>query len=382
MNRSKVIKISGFILLMALLGGVIWYYQLPNRHKAIVKTKILHTLRLVDNKWEIDSDSKKYTTYSPTFLVDNIYKSMEGPKASNYVMLSRDSTLVWMTGFSVEALDAKTNSAVSNDYICHMNVDLNEVKYYSHFGLEDRIHKQYPRLTSLSHGMESFRFPKGYGVPMKGNDVLFVTTQTLNHNEKDIFLKVKHKISIDYETENLKPLMSRITYIMLPFDKKDPYKEPTSPGEDFCIPVETKNHTYSDESGNMLSGHWIIPIGKNTYKSNINEQLQITDSLRLHAAAIHVHPLAEKIRLWDKTVGKDILVSNIVNHKNRIGLEKIEDFASEEGIWLYANHDYEIILDVNNTSGENQDMMGSMFLFFYDKELDEIIQNRSTITTP
>lgn len=379
MHRSKIIKISSFFLVTIILAGTIWYYQLSNRHKAIVKTTILHTFGLVNNQWEVESDIKKYTTYSPTFLVDNIYKSMEGPKASNYVMLSQDSSLVWITGFSVEALDSKTNSQISNDFICHMNVDLNEVKYYTHFGLEDRIHKQYPRLTSLSHGMESFRFPEGYGVPMKGNDVLFVTTQTLNHNQKDIFKKVKHKISIDYDTKNLKPLMSRITYIMLPFNKKDPYKEPSSPGEDLCIPVETKNHTYTDEKGNMLSGHWIIPIGKNTYKSNINEQLQIKDSLCLHAAAIHVHPFAEKIRLWDKTSGQDILVSYITNHKDRIGLEKIEDFISEKGVWLYAHHDYEIILDVNNTSDVNQDMMGSMFLFFYDKEMDQIIQSKTPL---
>ncbi|HTO35971.1 MAG TPA: hypothetical protein VLZ72_07020 [Flavobacterium sp.] len=379
MHRSKIIKISSFLLVTIILAGTIWYYQLSNRHKAIVKTKILHTFGLVNNQWEVESNIKKYTAYSPTFLVDNIYKSMEGPKASNYVMLSQDSSLVWITGFSVEALDSKTNSQISNDFICHMNVDLNEVKYYTHFGLEDRIHKQYPRLTSLSHGMESFRFPEGYGVPMKGNDVLFVTTQTLNHNQKDIFKKVKHKISIDYDTKNLKPLMSRITYIMLPFNKKDPYKEPSSPGEDFCIPVETKNHTYTDEKGNMLSGHWIIPIGKNTYKSNINEQLQIKDSLCLHAAAIHVHPFAEKIRLWDKTSGQDILVSHITNHKDRIGLGKIEDFISEKGVWLYAHHDYEIILDVNNASDVNQDMMGSMFLFFYDKEMDQIIQSKNPL---
>ena len=39
------------------------------------------------------------------------------------------------------------------------------------------------------------------------------------------------------------------------------------------------------------------------------------------------------------------------------------------------NHEYEIVLDVDNTSQISQDMMGSMFLFFYDKELDELLQN-------
>ena len=371
MQRTKIYKIVALLVLLAILGGGIWYTQLPTRHKAIVKTTLLHKTGWVDNDWEIKSSAKEYTMVSPTFLVDDIYKSMEGPKASNYVMLSQDSTLLWITGFKVVAQEAKTGEKMSTDFICHMNVDINDTKYYSTFGLEDRIGKQYPRLTSLSHGMETFDFPEGFGVPMKGNDLLYVTTQTLNHNIKEANFKVKHKISITYrEDKNIKPLMSKTAFIMLPYDKYDPYKSPTDPGADFCIPVETKNHSYDDGSGNKLSGHWVIPTGKNTYRSNINHQLGIKDSLQLHAAAIHVHPFATRIMLYNKTTQKPVFVSKITNHQNSIGLTNIENFSSKEGIWLYANQDYEIVLEVNNTSKEDQDMMGSMFLFFYDEEMD------------
>ena len=259
---------------------------------------------------------------------------------------------------------------------------INDSKYYSNFGLEDRIGKQYPRLTSLSHGMETFEFPEGFGVPMKGNDLLFVTTQTLNHNIKDAYYKVKHKVSIIYqEDKNIKPLMSKTAFIMLPYDKYDPYKSPTDPGADFCIPVETKNHSYDDGSGNKLSGHWVIPIGKNTYRSEINHQLEIKDSLRLHAAAIHVHPFATRIMLFNKTTQKPVFVSNVINHQNSIGLTNIENFSSKDGIWLYGNQEYEIVLEVNNTSKEDQDMMGSMFLFFYDEEMDLIVNSKLTTKT-
>ncbi|MBC8882951.1 hypothetical protein H9X57_04830 [Flavobacterium piscinae] len=167
--------------------------------------------------------------------------------------------------------------------------------------------------------------------------------------------------------------MSKTAFIMLPYDKHDPYKSPTDPGADFCIPVETKNHSYDDGSGNKLSGHWVIPTGKNTYRSNINQQLEIKDSLRLHALTIHVHPFATRIMLFNKTTQKPVFVSNVTNHQNSIGLTNIENFSSKEGIWLYENQEYEIVLDVNNTSKENQDMMGSMFLFFYDKEMEAIV---------
>lgn len=377
MIKSKIFKFSIVLFILSILVGTIWYFTLSTRHKAIVKTTLLHKTGLVDNEWLVENKTKEYKMLSPTFIVDDIYKSMEGPKASNYVMLSQDSTLLWITGFKVEAQDAKTGKKMSNDFICHMNVDINDTKYYSTFGLENRIGKQYPRLTSLSHGMETFTFPKGFGVPMKGNDLLYVTTQTLNHNIKEAYYKVKHNVTITYdEKQNLKPLMSKTAFIMLPYDQYDPYKSPIDPGTDFCIPVETKNHSYDDGKGNKLSGHWVIPIGKNKYRSDINHQLEIKDSLRLHAAAIHVHPFATKIILFNKTTQQPIFVSDITNHQNSIGLKNIENFSSEEGIWLFANQEYEIVLEVNNTSNTEQDMMGSMFLFFYDKEMDSILHKK------
>nr|WP_294935743.1 hypothetical protein [uncultured Flavobacterium sp.] len=374
-RRPKIYKYLAFTFILSSLFGVVIYTQLTNRHKAIVKTTFLHTTGLVDNDWLVNNGQKEYKMLSPTFLIDGIYKSMEGPKASRYIQLDASEELLWITGFNVKAVDAKTDETLSNDYICHMNVDINDAKYYGHWKLEDRIGKQYPRLTSLSHGLESFNFPKGYGVPIIGNDFLFVTTQTLNHNQPKIFKKVKHEVSVKYESANekQKPLMSKTVYIQLPFDKHDPFKEPLDPASNQCIPVETKNHTYCDKAGNMLSGHWVIPQGIKSYRSSINEQLQLKDSARLHFSAPHVHPFATSISVFDKTEKKTVFTCKVTNYKNRIGLQKIETFSSEKGIWLYANHDYELVMTTNNTSKIDQDMMGSMFLFFYDQELDSRI---------
>jgi hypothetical protein len=375
MRKSKIYKILGVLFLLAIIGGGIWYWQLPNRHKAIVKSFLFEKLGVVNPNWAVENKSETYKMISPEFYIDGIYKSMEGPKSSNYVQLSQDSTLLWLTGFQVKALDSKSLQYISNDFICHTNVDFNDVNYYGSFHLPKRIGKQYPRLTSLSHGMENFYLPEGYGVPMKGNEYLYVTTQALNHNLPDINFWIRHEVDIHYSSaKNIKPLLSRTAFIMLPFDQSNPYKSPLDPGTNQCIPIETKNHTYDDGKGNKLSGHWVIPTGKNTYRSTINEQLQLQDSLRLHAAAIHVHPFATKISLFDKTQNKAIFNSTITNHKDKIGLKHIDPFSSVKGIWLYKNHEYEIVLEVNNTSKIPQDMMGSMFLFFYDKELDELLQ--------
>lgn len=376
MKKSKIYKFTGVAALLLAVVGCIIYYQLPNRHQAIIKTQLLHYSGLVDNEWQIDNHLQHYKMISPAFYIDGIYKSMEGPKSSNYIQLSQDSTLLWITGFHVKALNSKNKKQISNDFICHTNIDFNDVKYFSNFHLEKRIGKQYPRMTSLSHGLENFEFPKGYGVPMLGNDLLYVTTESLNHNILKANYLIKHEVQIDYTAKaaEYKPLMSRTVYIMLPYDKSDPFKSPVDPGKDYCIPVETKNHSYDDGKGNKMSGHWVIPTGKHRYHSAINSQLQMeTDSIRLHAAAVHVHPFATALTLWDKTANKVIFKSNVINHQGKIGLSKIDAFSSESGVWMYKNHEYELVLEVNNTTTTNQDMMGSMFLFFYDEELDRLL---------
>ena len=371
MRKSKIYKLLGIIFLLALIIGGIIYCQLTNRHKAIVKTYFLQKTGIIDGDWAVENEINTYKMISPDFYIDGIYKSMEGPKATNYVQLTQDSSLVWIKSFEVKALDSKTRKVISNDFICHTNIDFNDTNYYTSLNLKNRIGKNYPRMTSLSHGLEKFSLPEGYGIPMKGNEWLMVTTQSLNHNLPNENRLIKHEVSIVYSKEkNLKPLMNRTVFIELPYDKKDPFKEPLDPQSNQCIPVETKNHSYTDRNGNMLSGHWVIPIGKKTYSSSINNQLQIKDSLRLQAAAIHVHPFATSISIFDKTANKTIFKSNIVNHKKSIGLTKIDAFSSIEGVWMYTNHDYILTMDVNNTSQIKQDMMGCMFLFFYDKELD------------
>ena len=375
MPKSKISKFLSYLILIVTISTGFFYWQLPTRHKAIIKTTFLQKSGIVDNKWIIDKSHLQYKVNSPTFYIDGIYKSMEGPKSSKYIQLSQDTTMLWITGFHVKALDSKTEKQISNDFICHTNIDFNDVKYYSNFNLQNRIGIQYPRLISLSHGIENFTFPKGFGIPMKGTDLLYLTTQSLNHNIPDANYLIKHQVTIDYSKTNtqIKPLLSKTVFIMLPYNRADPYKSPIDPGKDFCIPIETKNHNYEDKEGNMLSGHWKIPIGKKTYRSSIDNQLQIKDSLKLHAGVVHVHPFATSITLFDKTVHSTVFVSNITNHKNKIGLAQVEGFSSEKGIWLYKNHSYELILESNNTSTTSQDMMGSMFLFFYDKQLEENI---------
>ena len=369
---KKTYKIIFFTFCLLLISSSIYYLNLNNRHKAIVKTFVFHTFKIVESNWIKDRTPKEILLISPSFYIDNIYKSMEGPKASTYFTLNKKKDeLNWMTAFHVKTIDSKTHKQLSNDFFCHFNINYQDEYHHGKWNLLNRVNKQYPRLLSLSNGIEEIKFPKGFGFPFFSNEKFFITTQTLNHNVVDSSFSVKHQINVEYCTEKkLKPLYPKTIYMMLPFDTDGINVSKNEIPLNNCIPVETKNHTYYNNKGEMLSGHWKIFKERKKYTFNATKQLDIKDTVTLHQITPHLHPFAKNNILKDLT--RDVIIYNckaINNHKN-IGLTNTPAFSSEKGIKMYPTHEYELELTTDCNLDEPQDMMASMFLFFYDKELD------------
>lgn len=370
----KVLKYSVFLLILLMIVGGIYYLKLSNRHKAIIKTKVYHTLGLVDDSWNIKTTDSTISLFSPTLVIDNIYKSMEGPKAvTSFQIDLTKNELVWINSFETKAISTNEVDQLSNDYVCHTNIDFYDGEHYSHWNIPDRIGKSYPRLTSMSNGIESYKLPKGYGFPVFMNENLFVATQVLNHNIQGDSFDVKHEVTLGYSSHSadMKPLMSRTVFIMLPYNNDKPFQGPTENNPNMCLPVETKNHSYVDEDGQHLSGHWVIFPGKSTYRYDISEQLSLTEPTTMHQLAVHLHPFAEELQFRDKTADTTLFISKAENYKDKIGLKNVSYFSSVDGIMLYSDHKYELVLTTNNTTNENKDMMASMFVFLYDKEMAE-----------
>ncbi|AUP78065.1 hypothetical protein [Flavivirga eckloniae] len=372
--KSKVTKYFVFLILIVNTVGGLYYLSLTNRHKAIVKTYLAHKLGIVDNTWHITSTDHSISLITPTMVIDNIYKSMEGPQViKSFQLNSEKSNLVWLTSFETKAIDDDESKAISNDFICHTNIDFYDGEHYARWNLNNRIGLRYPRLTTMTTGIESYKFPKGFGFPVFNNENLFLSTQTLNHNVVGKTFSVKHQINIGLEKhhKSIRPLMPKTVMIVLPYDTENPFEGPTEENPNMCLPIETKNHSYTYNDGITYSGHWVVFPGEATYKANITEQLQLLEDTTLHLIASHLHPFSESLSFRDKTIDSTLFTSKAKNYKNKIGLKEVTYFSSETGIKLYTDHDYELVLKTNNTSKINQDMMASMFMFLYDKEMDE-----------
>ena len=369
----KRFKFILFFLVLILVCGFIYFKSLKTRHQELIKSKIYYTLNLVDSEWKKDLDDSKVTFTTPTFVISNIYKSMEGPKSDEYVVIDNSKEeLLWLTSFKTNAVSSDESRIMSNDFVCHTNFEYRDAEHYNRWNMTERINSQYPRITSISNGVENFELPDGFGFPVFSNERLFINAQALNHNITDSTFHIKHKIEIGYtkhSEKSLIPLQPKTVFMMFPFDPNDPYKGPTEMLPNACIPVETKNHTYMDTDGNPLSGHWIIKPGKHHYSYDTTAQLQIKDSIRLHQVTSHLHPFANRFLLRDKTTDEIIYDCKSQNFTDRIGLKRTPSFSSQKGIWMYADHTYEMELEVHNTTDKDQEMMASMAIFYYDREM-------------
>lgn len=374
MNLKKVLnkKVFGFLFLLGCVASGIWYFQLSNRHKAIVKTKLLHTFRIIDHDWEIHENENALNLESPDLLVDNIYESMDGPQAVLNLNLNTDGKKVqWITGFKTEVFKEGTQIH-NNDFLCHTNIDYYDAIHYKNLNLPKRINTQYPRLGTLSNGINELNFPAGFGFPVATDDVFVIASRTLNHNIKDAFFKVKHHIKLKTAKGDtpLKPLLPKGLVLMLPYDLDNPYKSKKN-DPNLCSPIDLKNHSGPGEDGVPLSAHWQLPEGKTHYEFDVTYQLYLQEDTTVHAMAAHLHPGAETFILFDSTSNEAVYTFDCENYPDKVGLKYVPAYSSEEGILLKADHEYKLILETNNPYTDFRDMMAVLFLYLYDKEMEE-----------
>ena len=214
----------------------------------------------------------------------------------------------------------------------------------------------------------------------------------LNHNiEHPNNLKVRHRVTIDYVrdadlTEPMKPLFNVGASGMVQLDNNPlalTTMMPTSAdagathdaehAASCLIGSRAPNGTaasadYVDPKGRHMTGHWVVPPGRQVNSSDITWFMNLPFNSRLHYAAVHLHPFAESLSIKDVTTGQMVLRSQAVNPPEGVGLTHVDTFTSVPGIPLLKDHEYELVSVYNNTTPNNADSMASVFLGLDDPE--------------
>ena len=326
---------------------------------------------------------------SGVYAIDRKYKSMEGPSGSQTVYLGdpMKPELVWITGIRTEVVNEDGHTPASPELMCHVNVEIDPVMHKALFNLQ---RMPMARLLTISQGMLAqtggftARLPKGFGFPFTSNEPLQVLTQVLNHNFEHAHFRVRHRVTFEYTRDAdlkqpLKPLFNvGASALVVLSDRPSigltamPESTTIDHGPSCAMPRAPNamgmGSDYTDAQGRHLTGHWVVPPGRQENRSDIGMFLNLPYDTKIHYAAVHLHPFAESLTLRDITSGTTLIAARAKGPQRRIGLDHVDTFFSEAGIPLLKDHRYELLSVYDNTSGRDQDSMASMFFGVEDPE--------------
>ncbi len=330
---------------------------------------------------KIDRTDSRVEVISKVYQVDRIYKSMTGPWSRQEVSFIDAETpeLVWITGAHVEMIDRDGREKMPELFMCHANLDINVDKHHallacspSHDG----------RLFTLSQGQLDVQFPPGFGIPVLSNEALDLVTQVLNLNYKDQQFQVRHRVTLDFVRDRdaqmpMKPLyqggvfgLKALSEHEMAYDAAESLLLGDQKCTSCCLPGKkaVEDAEGIDRFGRKFTGHWIVKPGREVNHTRATTMFNLAADTTIHYIAVHMHPFAESLELRDMTTGETLFKSNVKNFDDQIGLARVDSFSSEEGLPIYADHEYEVVSTYNNTSDEDQDSMAVMYIYLLDHD--------------
>lgn len=330
---------------------------------------------------------------SEPFQIDQKWGSMQGPAQTQKLVLleAKKPEVLWVTGYRASVIPAEGDGEVSQDFMCHNNLDLRAMDHAKIFEWGDGWGEHAAvrdRVFTISQGQFDLALPDGFGIPLRSDERLNLTTQVLNHNIENPDLSVRHEIEITYARdadleEYPKPLFQHGIFVMASLDETDAYFGVLDPNEDqqgsSCALGEHANvnlGVFTDEFGRRFSGHWVVKPGRETRRTLVTKQLNLQYDTRIHFIGVHLHPFAETLELRDLTTGESLWATRARGPSDKIGLTEIEYYSSPEGIPLFTDHEYELVSVYENNSGVDQDAMATMFLYLYDAEGAKAIESQ------
>jgi hypothetical protein len=326
---------------------------------------------------------------SDTMRINKIMRSMEGPyNITNFtfekgIFNNFFPQLIWLTGYQLDVIDVNTNKKISDDYMCHNNmniVDKNSVPWK----LETQGNNT--RLFTLTEGQTQLKLPRGYGIPVLSNQKLELVSQVLNHNIADTNFLVRQKIKITYIKEIEAGLSMKPVYQQSAFVTKFVSGPTGNFGEPIIIPTkinsnsqacETENmlscgiekpelgifNPFQDQYGRLFTGHWKFNPGKEVLVTNVSKMMNIKHIKKAYYVSVHVHPFCKSLSLYDATTKDTILKVYAKSFTHKIGLENIEQFTFENGLTFYPNHKYQLVSYYYNPTQDIHTAMATMFLY-------------------
>ncbi len=282
--------------------------------------------------------------------IDRIYTSMAGPYDRTVV---DTADLDWVTAFRSEVIDARTGRPMSDEYFCHSQLQL----------------RNGYRLMLGATGIADVRFPDGFGMPVgqilgslpDGDRMVTFLGMVLNNHQATIDRFARVRATLEYWTDEEvgdPPRLKKLYRANLIMAVEDLEAYTPDPGEQVNEDVTT--HCVLVEGERT---HWIVPPGRQVTRKRYRNVAPVDGTV--HYGVVHLHNHAVSMSLTDVTAGRMLWRTDVVHEANRRQIQRIPVYSSAEGFPLLADHEYEIEVVYDNTSGGDVDAMAMMSLYYH-----------------
>jgi len=322
------------------------------------------------------------TILSPEYRIEQKYRSMLGPFGQQPVYLEEgaEPELLWIVGYETEVVDAGDGSPVSQEFMCHANLDFEPRSYMKDFHMS---HGVSGRVFTLSQGQQRIDFPEGFGLPILSTRPLQLTTQVLNLNLERPDMTVRHRVKVEYVRDRevptdrpMKPLYQAAVQGFKSLEDHGIYYGIENNGIDQAVHgpgcgvgmAAVPSAEDTDPLGQKFTSHWVVEPGLEVNRSLVTEFLHLPWDTTAHYIAVHLHPFARTLDLVDRTTGETVFHAEVEPADGKIGIDRVDHFASAAGLKLYKDHQYELVSVYDNTSGKPQDSMAVMYLYLLDHD--------------
>jgi hypothetical protein len=318
------------------------------------------------------------TLLSKPYAIDKKFMSMTGPWGLDPVTLypAEKPELLWIVGYRTTVVGAEDGSELSQEFMCHANLDFDPNVYFRHFPTSPSLSG---RVFTLSQGQQDIQFPPGFGIPVTSDLPITLATQVLNLNLDSPSLTVRHQVEIrfvrDAEVQGeMVPLFQAAVegfkalgdafYYGVERESVDPnlLGQGCSVGQAAIAGQEDQ-----DPLGQRFTAHWAVLPGREENVTNVTRFLNLPYDTTAHYIAVHVHPFATRLSLYDRTANVLVAEATTRNAEGRIGLDHIDHLESEEGIRFYKDHEYELVSVYENPLDVAVDSMAVMYLYLKDQ---------------
>ncbi len=305
---------------------------------------------------------------TPSVLVQGIYPSMLGPENTDTnvrLLEAEQPELLWVTGYRADMVGPASNEPRSPEFMCHNTFSIHD-SVDDHAKVMGSGYYLTRRLFTLSQGQSELDFPKGFGIPVSSAERFMLQSQVLNLRQDRIGTEVRHRVRTNFvpDREAAQPMkaLTLIDFgIALEVVDEQAREMPNNPLS--CAGDAGGQPTFH-RGDKEMTAHWKVKPGKEKRVTQLQRPFRFNTTI--HYIAVHLHSHAESLELWDKTANRSVYKALCKPTDDLQGLAEVGHYSSEQGIPVYADHEYELISHYNNTSNQEQTAMAFMFCYAAD----------------